>query len=75
MSRAEDIGAAIGRALGRAVEVLGLGDAIRDRYAAEFGRCRRCDAPLGGRSPERVCETCHVDEALSRTVTDEGVDT
>ena len=39
-------------------------DAIRSYYARKFGVCRRCQAPLGGASPEQICEPCHADEAL-----------
>lgn len=39
-------------------------EAIRSYCARKFGVCRRCRAPLGGESPEQICETCHADEAL-----------
>jgi hypothetical protein len=41
-----------------------FGNAVRAHYA-EFGTCRRCEAPLGGESPGKVCEECHADELLT----------
>lgn len=65
MSRAEDTGAAIGRALAALVPKF-LREHIRSHYAAKYGRCRRCGAPLGGPSRVPVCGPCHVDETLAR---------
>ena len=70
----KSLGTMIGAALGRAVEAMGLGDRIRASYAAKYGSCRRCDAPLGGSSPERVCETCHADEALATAHGNDAID-
>lgn len=67
---AREIGEAIGSALGRFVKALGLGDAVRAHYAARFGTCRVCDAPLGGPSPSKLCTTCHADILLQRTIGD-----
>lgn len=60
------IGEDIGRALAEGIEAVAkpLADAVREHYAALYGRCRRCDAPLGGPSPEKVCEPCHAAEVL-----------
>lgn len=60
------IGAKLGAALARLVDAAGGGDAVRARYAAKFGVCRRCEAPLGGPSPEQICEACHADELLEQ---------
>lgn len=62
MSREQDIGAA----LGRFVEGIGLANLVRGHYAAKHGRCRRCDAPLGGPSPTQTCGACHADELLAK---------
>lgn len=45
-------------------EAVGFGAWLRARYAAVHGRCRRCEAPLGGTSPSRICEPCHADVLL-----------
>ncbi len=62
----EKIGEAFGRGLAAAIEKHGpaLADAIRDLYASLYGKCRRCDQPLGGESPEKICEPCHAAEVL-----------
>lgn len=70
----QDFGAAIGRMLAGAVERVGLGDRVRAEYAARFGKCRRCEAPLAGPSPEQVCEGCHADEALGSLARDDAPD-
>lgn len=58
--RGEDIG----RGMAEAVEKHGLADAIRAVFAFLYGKCRVCDAPLGGPSPEKICEPCHAAEVL-----------
>jgi hypothetical protein len=63
-------GAAIGRGLAAMVDALGLGDAIRNHYAAKYGKCRVCGAPLGGESPEQICEPCHAGEILAKGFSD-----
>lgn len=64
MNRAEDIGTALGRFLAAHLPAAAQ-EAIRERYRALYGSCRRCGEPLGGPSPSQVCEGCHVDEALA----------
>lgn len=49
-------------------EALGIGRMMRAHYAARFGTCRRCAAPLGGESPSKLCTTCHADILLQRTI-------
>ncbi len=61
----EAIGEAFGRAIASGINSVPMVAAtIRAHYAKAYGKCRRCDAPLGGPSPEQVCETCHADETL-----------
>lgn len=59
----------IGERLGRAVAALVPESAkkrVRASYVEKYGKCRRCEAPLSGPSPEQICETCHPDELLDR---------
>lgn len=58
------IGEGIGERFAAGINALGLGDTVRAHFAAKYGVCRRCEVPLGGPSPEQVCEGCHADEAL-----------
>lgn len=60
------LGAQVGAALARFVDAAGGSDRVRAHYAAKFGTCRRCAAPLGGASPEQICEACHADEVLEQ---------
>jgi hypothetical protein len=59
------LGAKLGAALGRALDPL-MGDRIRASYAARFGVCRGCAAPLDGPSPTQRCANCHAAEVLAR---------
>lgn len=63
----EAIGAKFGQAAADFINGLGAGisDTIRGLYASAYGKCRRCDKPLGGESPDKICETCHADEVLA----------
>lgn len=58
------VGEELGRDIADGIERAGLPDAVRSIFAALFGKCRVCDAPLGGHSPEQICETCHAAEVL-----------
>jgi len=58
----ERIGLALAKALAPA------GDAVRALFAARFGKCRVCDAPLAGPSPDQVCVGCHAGEALGEAM-------
>lgn len=58
---------AIGEKFGKALAGLVPESAkkkVRADYVKRFGKCRRCEAPLGGPSPEQICEDCHADEVL-----------
>jgi len=59
-------GGALGGALARVLAP--AGDAIRAAFAARFGKCRVCDAPLAGKSPDQVCVGCHAGEALGEAM-------
>lgn len=58
----EKLGLAIARALAPA------GNAIRAAFAARYGKCRVCEAPLAGPSPDQVCEGCHAGEVLGEAM-------
>jgi hypothetical protein len=63
----EQMGEAIGAAFAEGLKRTfgeSVGDRIRAHYAAKYGTCRRCAAPLGGPSTEQICEECYVDETL-----------
>jgi hypothetical protein len=64
MTRWERLGAVIGDALGRVLDPL-VGDRLRASYAAHFGVCRTCCAPLCGPSPSQLCSGCHAAHALA----------
>lgn len=64
----EALGRGIGEALAKGVEASGLGPVARDMFSAAYGKCRVCDAPLGGASPDRICETCHAGEVLAQAI-------
>lgn len=55
----------VGRAIANAIPESAK-DRIRADYVKRFGKCRRCEAPLSGPSPDQICTTCHADEALGR---------
>ncbi len=65
------LGSAIGTALAKASPAA-VGDAVRAHYAAKFGVCRTCQAPLGGESPEQICEPCHAAEVLGEALSPKG---
>lgn len=59
------IGEAFGRGIAEGIKSTGLDDAVRGLFAFVYGKCRMCDQPLGGSSPDQVCETCHASEVLA----------
>jgi hypothetical protein len=48
-----------------------IADAVRAYYRDTYGECRRCHAPLSGRSPTQTCAECHADEVLGKAKGDE----
>lgn len=67
MSDARDLGRMLGEGLAAIVaKIPGAGDALREAFAAKYGRCIDCDAPLGGPSPSKICADCHAARVLAQ---------
>lgn len=64
-----DLGTAIGTKIGEAVKSWAASP-MRAIFAWAYGSCRVCAAPLGGHSPEKICEPCHAGEMLRRGLHD-----
>lgn len=65
------LGQRLGTALAKASPAR-VGEVLRTHYAAKFGVCRACVAPLGGPSPEQVCTGCHAAEVLTEAAAAQG---
>lgn len=61
------LGARLGVALAKLVPPAAA-EQIRASYAKRFGVCRVCREPLGGPSPEQICEECHAGEVLGEAI-------
>lgn len=59
------IGEAMGRAIAEGIRAGGFDSIVRRAFASVYGKCRRCDQPLGGESPEKVCHAAEVLEAAN----------
>lgn len=64
--QARAAGERLGLALAQALAP--VGDAIRAAFAARYGKCRSCDAPLAGPSPDQICTDCHAGEVLGEAM-------
>jgi hypothetical protein len=63
----DDLGRLLGEGLARLLDSIpGAGDAMRAAFAKKYGVCRVCKAPLGGYSPQQICEPCHAGEVLAQ---------
>lgn len=65
MTKHEQRAASLAQAVGEAIQNTWLGDMIRARFVALYGKCGSCDKPLGGPSPSKLCEPCHANVLLS----------